>query len=813
MISCTTITPGRCFAVLAGLLVTLPLNLLHAQQQFPSTLRDVTITENRGQIVDINGALRPDVAYTATGGGATIYFRENGPSFVFTSAENTLEPAATVQRIDLDLLGANRQPEIVVEEQIPGTASYYLSHLPDGIHGLRSWRRLVYRNIYPNIDLVFGSASAGIQAGFAVHPGGRISDIAYRFVGGGEVGQDRTGALAAITVHPEGDAGNVTIHLGVDAIATQKVRSEHGEQIVPLFGQVESAPVLSKVADDPTVAWATYMGGSATDYGSNVTADIDGNVIVTGHTGSTDFPASPGSYQATSGGPYDAFIAKFNATGGRRWVTYYGGTGSDLGFGIAVDRSNNILIGGEAGMGFPVTQGVAQTTFGGGAVDGFVLKLDANGVRVWATYYGGTGNDQGLGFTVDQEGNALLCGRTSSADFPTSTGAFQSTIGGGGNLYDAFLVKLNSSGVRQWATFYGGSDNDYSNSVASDSTGNIVLTGTTFSDNFPVSAGAYQTERADSAGTFKATDGFIVRFGSDGSRKWATYFGGMGDDFIFDVAVDRSGDAVVVGSTGSTDLPVTPGALQGKYADSSDAFVARFSLGGTRQWATYYGGTRKEDGRGVAIGSNGGIVVAGSTESTDLPVSPTAVQGTNGGKVDLFILQISSVGDKVWSSYFGGPGEDRLGIGGVGIDTTGNLLLTGNTDGNAFPVTSESFQFIYGGGDVDALLVKLAIAIANPPGPVPIVNEESGSIALEALTPNPTRESARLQFRLAMPQTVSITVYASDGSRVLTPVDSRLFDAGEHILPVDLQGLASGNYIIELRSPRGRGVASLIVTR
>jgi hypothetical protein len=809
MISCTTITPGRCFAVLAGLLVSLPLSLLHAQQHFPSTL---TITENRGQIVDITGERRPDVAYTATAGGATMFFRVIGPSFVFASAENTLERSATVRRIDLDLLGANRQPELAVEEQLPGTASYYLTHVPDGIHGVRSWRRLVYRNIYPNIDLVFSSGNAGMQAEFAVHPGGRISDIAYRFVGGGEVGQDGAGGLVA-AIQREGDAATVAIHLGVDAITAQKVRSENGQQMVPLFGRVESAPAMAKIADDPTVAWATYMGGTLRDYGSNVTADIDGNVIVTGYTESTDFPASPGSYQATTGGPYDIFVAKFNATGGRRWVTYYGGAGSDLGFGIAVDGSSNILIGGQAGSGFPVTQGVAQSTYGGGSADGFVLKLDPNGVRVWATYYGGTGNDQGLGLAIDQAGSAFLCGRTSGADFPTSPGAFQSTIGGGTNLFDAFLVKFNSSGVRQWATYYGGSDNDYSNSVAADSSGNVVLAGTTFSDNFPVSPGAFQSARADSAGTFKATDGFVVRFGGDGSRKWATYFGGISDDFIFDVAVEKFGDAVVMGSTTSADLPVTPGALQAKYADSSDAFVARFSVGGERQWATYYGGTRKEDGSGVAIGSNGGIVVAGSTESTDLPVSPTAVQGTNGGTVDLFILQISSVGDKVWSSYFGGPGEDRLGIGGVGIDTTGNLLMTGNTTGNGFPVTSESFQFIYKGGEVDAMLVKLAIAIANPPGSVPIINEESGSITLEALTPNPTRESARLRFRLAVPQTVSIAVYASDGSRVLTPVDSRLFDAGEHLLPVDLLGLASGNYIIELRSPRGRGVSSLVVTR
>jgi hypothetical protein len=813
MISCKTITPGRCFALLAGLLVSIPVSLLHAQHHSPSTVREATISENRGQVVDVTGSLRSDIPYTATTNGAMVYFRENGPSFVFTSAENTLEPAATVRRIDLDLLGANRQSEILVEEQLPGTANYYLTHVPNGIHGVRSWRRLVYRNIYPNIDLVFGSTDAGMQAEFAVHPGGRLTDIAYRFVGGGEIGLDETGALAVDVNQPEGDAASVAIHLGVDAISTQEVRNGNGSQIVPLFGRVESVPVLAKAADDPTVAWATYIGGTDRDYGVNVTADIDGNVIVTGYTVSLDFPASPGAYQAVSGGPHDIFVAKFNATGGRRWVTYYGGAGSDLGFGVAVDRSSNILVGGQAGTGCPVTQGVAQSTYGGGDADGFVLKLNPDGTRVWATFYGGTLTDVGLGFTVDQDGNALLCGRTSSASFPTSPGAFQSTLGGGGNKYDAFLVKLNSSGVRQWATLYGGSDNDYSQSVAADSSGNIVIVGTSFSDNFPISPGAFQSARADSAGTFKATDGFVVRFGSDGARKWATYFGGVSDDFIFDVAVEKFGDAVVVGSTNSTDLPVTPGALQPQYADSADAFIARFSVGGERQWATYYGGTRKEDGSGLAIGSNGGIVVAGSTESTDLPVSSTAVQSSNGGTVDLFILQISSVGDKVWSSYFGGPGEDRLGIGGVGIDTTGNLLMTGNTTGNGFPVTSESFQFIYGGGEVDALLVKLAIAIANPPGSVPIINEASGSITLEALTPNPTRESARLRFRLAMPQSVCITVYASDGSRVLVPVVSRLFEAGEHVLPVDLQGLASGNYIIELQSPRGRGVASLVVTR
>jgi len=199
--------------------------------------------------------------------------------------------------------------------------------------------------------------------------------------------------------------------------------------------------------------WATYYGGADWEEGTSVATDRLGNVYVTGWTYSTTGIAS-GGFQNTFGGGVDAFLVKFDASGNRLWATYYGGSGNEEGYDVTTDTAGNVYLCGYTTSSTGIASGGFQNTYGGGTSDGFLIKFNASGGRIWGTYYGGTGEDVSQGVTIDKAGNILLVGDTRSTT-NIASGGFQNSPGGGG-LHDAYLVKFNSAGARTWSTYYGG---------------------------------------------------------------------------------------------------------------------------------------------------------------------------------------------------------------------------------------------------------------------------------------------------------------------------------------------------------------------
>ena len=192
-------------------------------------------------------------------------------------------------------------------------------------------------------------------------------------------------------------------------------------------------------------------------------------------------------------------------------------------------------------------------------------------VRQWGTYYGGTSNEIGYSCATDASGNIYLSGYTRSTSGIATTGAHQTTYGGG--LNDAFLVKFNSSGVRQWGTYYGGTGNDFGWSCATDTSGNIYLSGQTPSTSGIATTGAYQT-------TFGGAteDAFLVKFNSSGVRQWGTYYGGTGQDYGLSCATDTSGNIYLAGITRSTSGIATTGAHQTNHGGYRDAFLVKIQF-------------------------------------------------------------------------------------------------------------------------------------------------------------------------------------------------------------------------------------------
>ncbi|UCE08100.1 MAG: SBBP repeat-containing protein, partial [bacterium] len=501
-------------------------------------VNNLEFIENRGQIVDTDGNPRPDIAYVADGNGVKLYFTTTGVSYVFTMIEkseqknilkfdpgfrgferNEFEDSkVTTYRMDMKLLDSNPNVKIYAEEEAEGYFNYYYAHCPDGILGVKAYKRLMYENIYDNIDLVFYDSEKGMEYDFVVKPGGKMQNVRFKYEGAEQVSLLENGKLKII--NPLGQ-------IIENAPRTYTIRNQQGitakrihDTRVKCFYRLERNIISFEVSDfdrnqtliiDPELSWATYYGGSSYDGGISIATDGNGNVMITGYSDSQDFPVTSGAFQTShADGIRDAFIVKFSISGSRQWATYYGGSNIDEALGIATDiNGDNIVItGSTASPDFPVTSGAFQPNYAGYGGDAFIVKFSSSGSRQWATYCGGCFDDYGLSIATDGKGNVMITGHTVSPDFPVTSDAFQTSYAGG--IRDAFIVKFSSSGSRQWATYYGGSSDDYGYSIATDGNGNMVITGFTHSPDFPVTSGAFQTNYAGYG------DAFIVKFSSSG---------------------------------------------------------------------------------------------------------------------------------------------------------------------------------------------------------------------------------------------------------------------------------------------------------
>jgi hypothetical protein len=317
------------------------------------------------------------------------------------------------------------------------------------------------------------------------------------------------------------------------------------------------------------LVYSTYLGGSGADFGYGIAVDGSGNVYLTGSTGSTNFPTNNPLQASFGGGPDDAFVTKINAAGSALvYSTYLGGSGADFSDGIALDGAGNAYVTGETtSTNFPTTNPI-QSNFGG-FVDVFVTKISADGsAKVYSTYLGGSGTDEGRGIAVDGAGNAYVTGLTSSTNFPIANPLRVSNGGG----YDAFVTKINAAGsALVYSTYLGGSGDDYGRGIAVDGAGNAYVTGYTYSLNFP-------TTNPLQASNGGATDVFVTKINAAGSALvYSTYLGGSGDDQSRGIAVNGAGNAYVTGVTQSSiDFP-TASPLQASSGGFYDAFVLSIS--------------------------------------------------------------------------------------------------------------------------------------------------------------------------------------------------------------------------------------------
>ena len=396
------------------------------------------------------------------------------------------------------------------------------------------------------------------------------------------------------------------------------------------------------------VVYSTYLGGAGGDNAYAIAVDSAKNVYLTGGTNSLDFPVTPGVYRPTSGvGLNDVFVTKLNATGSALLYSTHIGVGGEgiRGFGIDVDSAGNAYVAGGCGPGFPFTPGAFQ--MGSSAFSSaFVMKLNpAGSAAVYSTFLSGGGIDYANSLAVDKNGNAYVTGYASSASFPTTSGGFQTVLGGG---VDAFVTVVNPAGSGLvYSTFLGGTGNEDGRRIAVDSFGMAYVAGVTSSSNFPTTTGAFQA--AFGGGN---ADAFIAKLDPTksgvASLIYSTYLGGSGDENAENfprgvLAVDNAGNAHVTGTTTSTDFP-TVNPIQPAPVGGFHAYVAKLNAAGSKLiYSTYLGGSGGDRGHGIYVDSGGNAFVTGQTWSLDFPLTSNAFQPAPGGSSDAFVVKIIPV--------------------------------------------------------------------------------------------------------------------------------------------------------------------------
>jgi hypothetical protein len=457
--------------------------------------------------------------------------------------------------------------------------------------------------------------------------------------------------------------------------------------------------------------YSTYLGSSGSDGGYNI-AVADGKAWLTGFA-SSGFPVTGGAYDTSFNGGYDAFLTIINPVGGGYadlvYSTYLGGATYDYGYSLAVAGGKAWLAGETRSEDFPTSAGAFSASFNGGTTDGFFAVIEPLGSGAsdlsYATYLGGSGLDYGYGVAVDG-GKAWLTGYTSSADFPTSPGSFDPSFNNGS--WNTFLTIIDPAGSGSAGLSYstylgaiGGSDYGYDIALAD---GKVWVGGVSRSFDFPLTPGTISP----------TPDIFFSIIDPRAGKKgllYSTFFGGSGEDSIYDLAV-ADGKAWLTGYTSSSDFPTSAGAYAPSFnGGDRDAFLTvidpRGAGDGDVFYSTYLGGSANDFGSGLAV-ADGKAWLIGYTDSPGFPSTAGAFDTSHNGGSDAFFAILApekkGAADLRYATFVGGAGYDRGKS--IAVDG-GKAWLAGDTYSADFPATADAYDAACTGS-------SLFLAVINP---------------------------------------------------------------------------------------------------
>jgi hypothetical protein len=374
---------------------------------------------------------------------------------------------------------------------------------------------------------------------------------------------------------------------------------------------------------NPTREWIDQFGTFMQEISYGIATDSSGNIYLTGYT--------EGNLDEQNNESYDAWVAKYDSSGKQQWIQQFGSSSNDYSNGIAIDSGGNIYLTGRT---FGNIDG--QNPEG---PDAWVAKFNNNGDRQWIQQFGTSGVDSSNGIATDSNGDIYLTGSTSGNLEGVNAGYF-----------DAWVTKYDSSGKRLWIDQFGSSEFDESKGIATDSNGNVYLTGDTFGDLEGQNAGN--------------RDSWVAKYDTTGKQQWIDRFGSSEFDNSTGIAIDKNGNVYLTG--------YTDGNLEGQNAVGADAWVAKYDTTGKQQWIDQFGTSGVDFSYGIATDSNGNIYLTGATDGN--------LEGQNAVGADAWVAKFDTTGKQQWIDQFGTFSSEYSN--GIATDSNGNIYITGRTGGN-----------------------------------------------------------------------------------------------------------------------------------
>jgi hypothetical protein len=663
------------------------------------------------------GQTDPEVKYLARGAGYTL----------FLTADEAVLSLASDSALHMRMAGSNPNSHAAADDRLPGVSNYFIGNDP---HRWRTnvpqYARVEYQDVYPGVNLAFHGDRQQLQFDFVVAGGADPSPINLSFSGARRLATDASGNLVLST-----SAGDLRVNKpgayqeenGARHPVDARFVLKDDKRLGFALGSYDRSREL---VIDPTLSYSTASRDAV--LANNATASL-----------------SPNS------GPWMFYVLSLPVIG-----LVLAGAGIAPGRLKWLGRLTACLV--FSGLVFLPACGSSK-----GGVGGCAPNCPGTSTLVYSSYLGGTGDDEGQAIAVDSNGNVYIAGESSSTDFP-GLPAFK------GGAHDAFVVKLDASGTRQYSTFIGGTGDDDAlgialvggnavivgntqhgtgfpatttlgvgggqdafvaeldasgslaggfstviggsglesgNAIAVDGSGNIYIAGQTNSIDFPLQNPFQNANRG-------GNDAFVAKLNSTGTALlYSTYLGGSSSDLATGIAVNSTDNtAYVSGITDSSGLQRGAGGTSLKGPE--DGFVAKFDLNGSEVYFTYVGGSAGDDADAIAIDSTGVAYVTGKTQSIDLPQKQGSLHGTQ----DAFVAKVNTDGTIAFSTYLGGAtpgasgGDQDEGLG-IAVNA-GNIFVTGVTTTTDFPVVNELQGSSSLKGGSDAFVTEFAATGAAP---------------------------------------------------------------------------------------------------
>jgi len=654
--------------------------------------RDLALIENRGQ-------WDSDAHFVAWLPDLVVLAEPHALGLQIPDAEGT-GFGGTYLRLRFE--GASAGVTLIPER--PGRAlhSWFLGNDPTQWRtGLREHGALRWHGLYAGIDLVLHADGGLVKYDLEVAAGADLSQVRIRCEGAERIEIDAQGFLAI--------AGARGCFSQAPAVSFQRSNDGRLSPIEVRYRSIDERTFGFMVGArdpqaalwiDPSLDWSTYFGGpsgpsAGLERATSVDVDPAGSVYVTGEMQSLAFPTTPGTYQHPSSNGDDCFAAKFDSNGHLVYSSVFGGSHiQERAQGIRVDREGRAIVAGTTfSNDFPSTPGAFEATYDSVAEAGFVLQLSRNGDRLlWSTFLRGSSTGDITDLALDAQDSPIVVGSTSNG-FPVTPGAYD--VIGDSEAADGFITKFDPTGSRlEWSTFLGGVFSDFPLAVEVDEQGFVTVVGMTNSVNFPTTPGAYATTYM---GGTSQPNVFVTRLTPAGdSLVWSTFLGGMAPDGARGMALVSDGGVVVAGATSSLNFPVTHGVLGPDY---TGGFVTRFNASGSALvYSTFVGAPGLLPLFDVTVDRSGIATVVGQTQGGS-PATAGAFDTTLNGNLDVMVLRISPSADKLYySTYVGGAGNDEPeAIVGISDD---RLTVVGSTGSPNYPTTPGAFDSgANGGGD------------------------------------------------------------------------------------------------------------------